>query len=122
MIHFASSDILPLYSFTVALIKLSTVSLQNFFFVTRSVTPQKPPRPDDAPSASPATATRSVAHTWYPSPIHTLLNACQGMRDKSFQYKTFLRHERRSCVFYPLSFTQLLQRIISRFYLLDPKE
>src|SRR6266516_4492129 len=109
MIHFASSDILPLYSFTVALIKLSTVSLQNFFFVTRSVTPQKPPGPDDAPSSSPATATRNVAHTWYPLPIHTLPNARQGMRDKSSQYKTFLRHERRSCVFCLLS----LQRIIS---------
>src|SRR6266516_4134611 len=109
MIHFATSDVLSLYSFTVALIKLSTVSLKNFFFVTRSVTPQKPPGPDDAPSSSPATATRSVAHTWYPSPIHTLPNACQGMRDKSSQYKTFLRHERRSCVFCLLS----LQRIIS---------
>src|SRR6266516_1452032 len=96
MIHFASSDILPLYSFTVALIKLSTVSLQNFFFVTRSVTPQKPPGPDDAPSSSPATATRSVAHTWYPSLNHILLNACQSIRDKSSQCKTFLRHKRHS--------------------------
>src|SRR6266516_7779978 len=96
MIHFASSDILSLYSFTVALIKLSTMSPPKFLLCHEKCDPQKPPGPDDAPSSSPATATRSVAHTWYPLSIHILLNTRQGKYDKSLQYKTFLRHERRS--------------------------